>query len=110
MPDFFITANNSLTTPNTHRAFKGEIVPFSFDFSAWADDNAALTSATWTVESGDATVSGTALNSNVATGNVTVSNEGKSLIKVSGTTGTLTKVVYLSIYADEPDSEPFDYE
>lgn len=105
-----ITAFNNLDTPLTDRISKGDVKTYKLDFSPWAEDNSVtLNAATWTVEKGQATVSGNTLTSNVAQANITAANEGKSLIKVSATNGTITKVFWLDIYAYDPDAVITDY-
>lgn len=105
-----VPARNPSTNPVNLRVFKSETHPVSVDFSPLADENGNFTSATWTVESGTASVSGAAFFSNVATANVSFSDEGTSLIKISATNGTLTKNFFLKIKANSPDFEVMDYE
>jgi len=45
------------------RTFKGDDIPVAVDFGPWSEDNGAVTTATWTVLSGTATVDGQALAS-----------------------------------------------
>lgn len=79
----------------------------TLDFKVWADDNSALTSATWAVESGSATISGQALSSSVASAKITTTSAGKSRIKVTASNATYTKVIRLSITAK--GTETSDY-
>lgn len=107
--DFVITAENN---PQIFRdvSFKDAAVQYSFDFSPWADDNAALTSAAWTVKAGTATVSGAALASNVATALVTFGSAGSSLIQIKGvTTSNGTYVAYLDVIARDILDATSDY-
>ena len=82
---------------------KGDDAKLSFDFSPWAEDNAALTSVTWTVESGQASIDGQALSSSVATARITTNETGTSLIKLSATDGTHTKTVHLKVLTKDPE-------
>lgn len=91
-----------------HVMMKNEADTIRFDFSAWAEDNAALTTVTWSVEAGDAAVSGSALSSSVASSLVTVSNPGRSLIKLTATDGTRTKIVFLDILCKDPNQRAQD--
>ena len=101
--EFFITANNN---PQIFRdvAFKDAVKTYSFDFSAWAEDNHAVTSVTWTVKAGSATVAGQALASSVATAQVTFGSEGGTLLQIKAVTGTETYVSYLDILAKDPNA------
>lgn len=83
----------------------GDDETLTIDFSAWAEDNAELTSSTWAVQSGSAAVDGQDLTTNVATARITTASSGKSNIKLSATDGTHTKTVYIRIVAKDP-SEP----
>jgi hypothetical protein len=105
---FTIRANDN---PRVFRAVQPEdgADTFSFDFSPWAEDNNAVSSATWSVESGQASVSGESLASNVASALITTSESGKSLIKLTADTGTEIYVVWLSLKAYEPELQSDDY-
>lgn len=87
----------------------GEANTYSFDFSPWAEDNNTVTGVTWTVDSGNGAISGEALSSNVATALVTTSTVGRTLIKVTATTGTEIYVAYLDILTKEPYNTDDDY-
>jgi len=99
---FVITAENN---PQIFRdiAYKDGATYYSFDFAPWADDNATVTSVTWTSKAGSATISGTALASNVATGLVTFGSAGGNLIQLkAATTSNGTYIVYLDVEAKDP--------
>ena len=108
MPEYVITAENE-NKVFRDQTFKDEALTYSFDFSPWAEDNGTVTTVTWTVKSGSATVSGTALASNVATGVVTFGGTGSNLIQIKATNGTETKIVYLDALAKDPQSGTIDY-
>lgn len=89
-------------------AMEGDDQAVNFDFSPWAGDNGAVSSVTWSVESGQAAVDGEALASSVASARITTSQTGKSLIKISATDGTHTKVVFLKVHCKEPYTSAID--
>lgn len=104
-----------VTTKKTPKSFtltasEGDAQTVRLDFSAWAEDNAALTSVTWSVSSGNASVSGQALASSVASALITTASLGDSTIKVTATDGTRTKVVYLRVKAEAVEAgRVYDY-
>lgn len=104
-----------VTTKKTPKGFaltasEGDAQTVRLDFSAWAEDNAALTSVTWAVSSGNATVSGTSLTDSVAQALITTASLGDSTIKVSATDGTTTKVAYLRVKAEAVEAgRVYDY-
>jgi hypothetical protein len=106
---FFITTKKSpklFTLP----ASEGDAQTVRLDFSAWAEDNAALTAVTWSVSSGNAAVSGQALASSVASALITTASLGDSIIKVTATDGTRTKVIYLRVVAEAVEcGRVYDY-
>lgn len=104
MKTIYVTAQNELKTPYKDRAYKSDVKTYQIDFAPWAEDNATVTSVTWTVESGDVAVSGNALSSNVATANITMTDTGKALVKIQATAGSLKKSVYLDIKVNDPDT------
>ncbi len=98
--DFVITSENN---PQLFRdvASKGDAITYSFDFSPWAEDNSTITTATWTVEAGQAAITSKTLSSNVITSLITLSESGGSLIKLIADSGTQIKVVWLDILAKD---------
>lgn len=82
----------------------GNVEAITIDYNGWGTP----TSATWTVEDGQATIGGQALASNVATANITVSEEGKSLIKIVTTDGTNTVTLFLKLKAID-ETKVYDY-
>lgn len=93
---FVITANNN-SQLFRDVSFNGSAKSYSLDFSPWAEDNHAVTSATWEVVTGNASVSGETLASNVASALVTFSDVGGVLIKLTAATGTETYVAYFDV-------------
>lgn len=109
MKTFYITARRA-RRKHERLELKGNAETIRFDWSSWAEDNGVtLTGVTWSVESGNAAVSSTSLASNVATGTITVSETGRSLIKLTATDGTLIDVQYLEIKGWEPNRYVDDY-
>lgn len=104
-----ITANRNIISPIKDRVAEGDVKKYQIDFSAWAEDNATLTGATWTVESGTVSVSNQSLSSNIATANITATGKGKALVSLSGTDGTLVKKVYLDLEIINPEEGLSDY-
>lgn len=102
MDTISITARNS---PRIIRdvSFVGDAKTYELDFSAWAEDNHAVTSATWTVKAGSASVSGQSLTSNVATALITTEDSGGSLIEIKAETGTETCMVYIDFLTKDPN-------
>jgi hypothetical protein len=87
----------------------GTVKDYEFDFSPWAEDNAAVTAVTWTVKAGGGSVSGQALVANVASANVSLPDYGSSLIEITATAGALTCIQYLHIFAKDPKIPVGDY-
>jgi hypothetical protein len=102
--EFILTAENN---PEIFRdvTFKDAKKTYSFDFTPWAEDNHDVTTVTWTVQSGQAAVSGQALTSNVATALVTFSQAGRSLIQVKGATASNEVfIAHLDVVAKDPEA------
>lgn len=104
-----IAAEIPATKPYMDRIYIGEVEKYEFDFSAWAEDNANLTSVAWSIEEGEGSIANEALTSNVASATISKSQEGKCLVSITGTAGTQTKKVYLSIKAYDPTGDINDY-
>lgn len=89
---------------------EGSAVEYSFDFTPWAQDNSDVSAVTWTVDSGQATVSGAALANGIATALVTFAQSGGSLIKVKATgSGGEIIVANLNVLARDPVGCSEDY-
>lgn len=100
---YYIRANDRLQM-RAMKAVKGQTQPVVVDFSAIADDIGALTGATWTVQSGNATISGESLTSNVASANITTADAGDSMIEVKGTNATYAEPIRIRVLAKDPHS------
>ena len=103
MPDFYITDQNRQQV-RQRLQFKGDVKSLSVDFNPWADDNGTVTSVTWSVESGNATIGTEALSSNVASSIITTSESGNSMIKLVATDGTHSEAVYIKVLTKDPQS------
>lgn len=88
---------------------KGDTKTYSFDYSAWAADNNDISSMTWTIKAGQATISDETLTSNVAQANISFPEEGRSLIQVTADTGTQVYVSYIDIASKDPEILTDDY-
>ena len=103
MKQFVVTA---LDNPDrfTARESVGGADTYSVDFSPWAEDNSALTGATWTVESGTATVTGQALASNVASALVSFPQAGSVLLKLTPATSGAVPLTWVQIAVRDPQA------
>lgn len=85
MKTFYVYPNKSDTT-YVLLAREDEAQTVSFDWSAKAaSEGTSVSSVTWTVDSGNASVSGAAESSDVATALVTTSDTADSVILVKAT-------------------------
>lgn len=107
--DFVVVSENN---PQKFRdiAFKDGATQYSFNFAPWQDDNGTITAVTWTVKSGQATVSADTLTSGVATALVTFGQAGSNLIQIKATTAANgIYIAYLDVLAQDPQSGTNDY-
>lgn len=107
--NFVVTSSNN---PQIFKdvGFKDGAILYSFDFTPWQDDNGTVTSVTWTVMAGSATVSSAALTSGVATALVTFGSPGGTLIQVKAVTASSgTYIAYLDVLAKDPNIPTNDY-
>lgn len=84
--------------------FAGDVVTHRLDFNPWADDNGTVTSVTWTVESGSASIAGSALSSNTASTRVTTTDADSGIIKAVATDGTRSKAIYIYYVCKDPSA------
>ncbi len=106
----FVVRANDRETFRTLRAIKGGVMPLTVDFSPWADDNGALTGATWSVIGGNASLSDTSLSNSVASVTVTTADRGDSTIEVKGANASYTQPIRIRVSAIEPQALPMhDY-
>lgn len=88
--------------------FKGDVKSLSVDLSPWADDNGTVTTATWTVESGQAILSNKTLTSNVAACLVTTTEADSGMIKLVATDGTHSEAIYIRYVTKDPQAVATD--
>lgn len=107
MPTTIYVTNNRQQEVVQRRLLKGEAETFNLDFSGYGD----ITAVTWTVESGEAALSNTSLDTStdIATAVITVAQEGVSLIKALATSGNNKIAKYIRIRAEEPELYQSDY-
>lgn len=79
------------------RASINDAITYIFDCAAWQEDNSTITSATWVVESGTASISGQTLSSGIVSALVTFSQAGKALISILLNTATQKKKMWLEV-------------
>ncbi len=88
----------------------GDVRSLTIDLSVWAEDNSAVTTVTWTTQSGQAAISSASVASSVATCTLTTAQAGQSMIKAVATNGTKTIVLYLRVATKDPYTYPIsDY-
>lgn len=103
MTKFYIMAETRIQVRKILH-FKGDIKKHTFDFSSWVDDNGTVTSVTWTVESGQVSITSEALASNVNTLVLTTTEPGTSMLKGIATDGTHSETVYVRIKIKDPQA------
>lgn len=108
MLSYVVSANRNLQVRNA-LAFKGEAQTIQFDFSPWEDDNGSVSSVTWEVKSGNASISNESLSSSIASMTLTTSDTGSSMIKLTATAGNNTFVTHLRVLSKDPDVITEDY-
>ena len=101
MTDFFVQNEQRIQVREILH-FKGDIKKHTVDFNMWADDNANVTSVTWTVESGQASIISESLSSNVSTIVVSSTEADRSMLKAVATDGTHSEAVYIRLRAKDP--------
>jgi len=94
--NYVITANRRQEIRKIF-AYKGEVNSINFDLTPWEEDNGTVTSATWTVKSGKATIANKYLIANQAYSEVTTDYAGKSLIELMLTAGSNVFVTHLEV-------------
>ena len=108
MPDFYVM-DKTRQQVRQWLQFKGDIKSLSVDCNSWADDNGAVTTATWSVEnSGQASISGQTLVDNVASALITTTEAGWSMLKLVVTDGTHTEAIYIKCRAKDPQTYTSD--
>ena len=108
MQTYTIKSNRNQQTKQL-LAFKGEAQTVQLDFSPWETDNGTVTSVTWTVKSGQASIANESLSSSVAQATITTSDTGRSMITVAATAGNNIIKLYLHVFAKDPNTITNDY-
>ena len=107
MADFYLLDNPAQQTLQRIQ-FKGDVKSLDVDCSPWADDNGTVTTATWSVESGSASIGTEALASNVASMLLTTSVADSGVIKLVVTDGTHSEALYINYIVKDPQAYPTD--
>lgn len=82
---------------------EGQAETVNINLGPWEEDNDSVSSVTWSLEQGSASISNENLSSSVASAVITGNSDGKSLIKVTFTTsGNSVLIHYLSVYVRDP--------
>lgn len=106
---FTLTSKTRVDTFKS-RASIQDVMQHAFDCAAWEGDNAAITSATWTVESGNASISNQAVASGLVTADITFAASGKVLISILlNTAGAAKKKLWLEVRVKDLQYETDDY-
>jgi hypothetical protein len=101
MYEFVVTTNRNREIDKV-LIMDGQTETVKFNIEPWEGDNGTVTSVTWSVVSGNATISNEALASSVASARVSGSSAGKSLVKLTLTTTGNVGIVYLEVYVRDP--------
>jgi hypothetical protein len=106
----FTVLNKTIVDRFTDSVSINDVVSYRLDCSPWAYDNADVSSATWVVERGSASVSEEAVALNVVSANVTFSQAGKVLISVTlSTADGLVKKIWLEMLVRGETESADDY-
>lgn len=88
----------------------GDAQNIALDFSSWVAANAAITSATWTLKSGDVSLGTPATASNVTTCLITAASQTRARIVVKAISGTQSISTTILLKVEEPkDLGTYDY-
>jgi hypothetical protein len=103
-----ITNKFTIKAFDTNTEFKdnlsiGSARNYKIDLSPWAEENGNITSATWTVKRGSASVSNKTLSSNVVNALITFNSAETNLIKIELDTGAAKKIVWLTVRVYNPE-------
>jgi len=100
--DFAVAAKNSPNIFRDNTPAKNDVVNYTIDFSAWAEDNDTIDSVTWTVESGQVGIDDQDLDDNIASANVTFNERGFACISIFAIGVNLKRKVFLYLNAKDP--------
>ena len=105
---FTLASRNKVSTFSDN-AHKGDVTNYTLDCSPWAEDNGAMVTAVWTVETGGASISNQTLVSGIAAARVTFNERGYVQLSLLASTATASKKVYLNILVDDETLRGDDY-
>lgn len=98
-----IVAYSRDNRPHIFRQFIDETKPYSIDLSKLeAELSDTVSSVTWSVTGGSATIANEALSSSIASADITTNKTGRQLIKAVCEGSTITHTVYISIKVNDP--------
>ena len=100
---YYVPKNHSIRSV-TKELFKGDAGTFLFDCTGWG----SVTSSTWTVIDGNATITNNQVLSDVVSANISLDGYGDAEINLQFTDGTRTKSIRLYLLAGDLD-KPDDY-
>jgi len=94
----FVLATKTKVDAFKDTASIGDVVKYQIDCTPWQDDNSVITSATWTNNgSGSAAITNPQLVAGVISAYVNFSQAGLTNIKITLTTATQTKTIWLQV-------------
>lgn len=81
----------------------GDVVKYEIDCTPWQDDNDTITSAQWTNDAGSSPgITNPQLASGIVSAFVNFTQAGTQRIKITLTTATRTKVMWLEVKVKDP--------
>ena len=105
---YVVTANRNRQTERA-LGFKGERVSVKFKLGPWEDDNGAVSTVTWTVKNGQASIGSEALSSSIASAVLTLSEIGHTVIEFKAAGADNTHVQYLNVLTKRHKTYGEDY-
>jgi len=99
MPTNFVVTSKDNPRQQYDEVSKNDSVKYTIDFTPWQDDNDTVTSITWTLESGQASIGTPSTTAAVSSCVISFPQAGRSMISVLATTATLTKKYWMNIMA-----------
>lgn len=110
-----MSVNFTLTSKTRVDQFKdtlsiGDVVNYAIDCSPWVEDNAAITTATWTVEGGSSSITNKVLSGSTVSANIGATQAGTQSISILLQTATgLAKKIWLGLRVKDKDPIGDDY-
>ena len=110
-----MATNFTLTSKTRVDAFQDEVsigdaTNYQFDCKPWQEDNDTITSVTWNVEHGQASISGQTITSGVLSALVSFPQSGRLLISLLLSTASgQSKKIWLEIYVKDKTGSADDY-